>query len=134
LNLKGKGVRMQFRKMCKSKIHRAKITKKDLHYEGSIGIDKALLEASSIYPSEAVQVLNVNSGARFETYVIEEAKDSGAIAFYGPAAHLGEIGDLVIIISYAMVEEKETSSFIPKVVYVDGSNKIIAKKEIIWEK
>ena len=115
---------MQFRKMCKSKIHRAKITKKDLHYEGSIGIDKALMEASAIYPNESVQVLNVASGARFETYVIEEPKHSGTISLYGPAAHLGEIGDLIIIISYSLVEEKETRSVRPKVVHVDEDNKI----------
>ena len=82
---------MQFRTMCKSKIHRAKITKKELHYEGSIGVDKTLMEASGIYQNEFVQVLNVNNGARFETYVIEEQKGSGTISLYGPAAHLGEV-------------------------------------------
>jgi len=115
--------------MRKSKIHRAKITKKELHYEGSIGIDKALMEASGIYQNELVQVLNVNNGARFETYVIEEPKGSGTISLYGPAAHLGKAGDLVIIISYCIIEEKEASSVEPKVVYVDENNKIIEKKK-----
>ena len=91
---------MQLRTMRKSKIHRARITKKDIHYEGSIGIDKALLEAAGIYKDEMVQVLNINNGARFETYVIEEQKNSGVVSLYGPAAHLGEVGDLIIIISY----------------------------------
>ena len=119
---------MQLRTMCKSKIHRAKITDKKLHYEGSIGIDKALMEASSIYQNEMVQVLNVNNGNRFETYVIEEPKSSGNIIFYGPAAHLGEAGDLVIIISYSLYEEKEASSVKPKIVCVDENNKITKKK------
>lgn len=119
---------MQLRTMCKSKIHRAKITKRDLHYEGSIGIDKALLEASGIYPNELVHVLNINNGARFETYVIEEPKGSGAISLYGPAAHLGKIGDLIIIISYCLVEEKEAYSAEQQVVYVDEKNRIIERK------
>ena len=120
---------MQLRTMCRSKIHRARITKKDLHYEGSIGIDKALMEAANIYQNELVQVLNVNSGVRFETYVIEEPKTSGVISLYGPAAHLGEIGDLIIIVSYALVEEKEASSIKPKIVYVDENNKIVSRKK-----
>lgn len=120
---------MQLRTMCKSKIHRARITKKDLHYEGSIGIDKALMEASGIYQNELVQVLNINSDTRFETYVIEEPKNSGVISLYGPAAHLAEIGDLIIIISYCLIEEKEASSIKPKVVYVDENNKIVSRKK-----
>ena len=113
--------------MCKSKIHRAKITKKDLHYSGSIGIDKALLEASNMLPNEKVQVLNLNNASRFETYVIEEPKNSGTISLYGPATYHGEIGDMVIIISYCMVEEKETRSMTPKVVLIDSENRAIKK-------
>lgn len=113
--------------MCKSKIHRARITKKELHYGGSIGIDKALLEASNILPNEIVQVVNLNNGSRFETYVIEEPKGSGTIALYGPATYKGEIGDLVIIISYCMVEEKETRSIKPKVILVDNENRFVKK-------
>ena len=120
---------MQLRTMCKSKIHRATITKSDLHYEGSIGIDKALMDASGLYANELVHVLNLESGVRFETYVIEEAKDSGTIALYGPAAHLGKEGDLVIIIAYSLVEEKEASSVTPKVVYVDEKNRVSEKKK-----
>ncbi|MBL7158794.1 MAG: aspartate 1-decarboxylase [Candidatus Omnitrophica bacterium] len=112
--------------MCKSKIHRARITKVQLHYEGSVGIDKKLMEASNIYPNEIVQIVNVNNGARFETYVIEEKEDSGNIVFYGPAARLGAAGDVVIIISSALAETKEIQSLKPKVVYVNEKNKIVA--------
>ncbi len=115
------------RMMCKSKINRAKITKSDLHYSGSIGIDRLLLEASNILPNEVVQVLNVNNGERFETYVIEEPKGSGTIALYGPATYKGKIGDLIIILSYCMMEDKETRSIKPKIVSVDDKNKAIKK-------
>ena len=120
---------MQLRNMLKSKIHRAVITKSDLHYEGSIGIDKAIMAAAGIYQNELVHVLNVANGARFETYAIEEPKGSGAIGLYGPAAHLGKKGDLVIIIAYSLVEEKEASSVTPKVVYVDEKNNIVTEKK-----
>lgn len=112
------------RMMCKSKIHRAKITKADLHYEGSIGIDKAILEKANIYPGEIVQVLNINSGARFETYTIEEEAGSGTIGLYGAAAHLGKVGELVIILSYALVEDNESNNFRLKTIYVDVKNKL----------
>ncbi len=115
--------------MCKSKIHRAKITKKDLHYGGSLGVDKAILEASNIFPNEMVQVLNLNNGSRFETFIIEEPKGSGTIALYGPATYQGEIGDLVIIISYCMMEEKETRIAKRKVLLVDNENRPIIKKK-----
>jgi len=115
--------------LCKSKIHRATITKRDLHYAGSIGIDKALLDASNILPNEMVQVLNLNNGARFQTYVIEESKGSGAIALYGPAAYQGKIGDVVIILSYCLVEEKEARSISPKKIFVDKDNKLIKTRK-----
>ena len=98
------------RMMCKSKIHRATITKVDLHYEGSIGIDKKLLKKADIYPGEIVQVFNVNNGARFETYAFEEKAGSGTIGLYGAAAHLGKIGDLVIIFSYALLKSAKARS------------------------
>ena len=110
---------MHLRTVC-----RAKITKKALHYEGSIGIDKDLMQAADIYPNEMVQVLNVENGNRFQTYVIEEKSGSGAISLYGPAAHLGNEGELVVIISYSIVSEEKARSIKPKVVYVDGRNKI----------
>lgn len=112
------------RVMCKSKIHRATITKVDLHYEGSIGIDKDLLEASDIYPGEVVQVVNVNNGSRFETYAFEEKAGSGTIGLYGAAAHLGKIGDLVIILSNCLVEDGKAGSMKMKRVLVDHANRI----------
>lgn len=117
-----------FRIMCKSKIHKARITKTDLNYEGSIGVDKRLLEAANIHPNEFVQVLNVNNGVRFETYAIEEKEDSGSIVLYGPAARLGQVGDTVILISKGLLEAKEIQSLKTKIVYVDKNNKI-SKKE-----
>lgn len=110
--------------MCKSKIHRVRITKADLHYEGSMGIDKLLLRAADIYPGEIVQVVNINNGARFETYAIEEEAGSGSIGLYGAAAHLGKVGDLVIIFSYVMVEDKDAAGLKMKVVKVDSHNLI----------
>ena len=109
--------------MCKSKIHRARITKCDLHYEGSIGIDKALLKKADICPGEIVQVVNINNGARFETYAIEERSGSGNIGLYGAAAHLGKTGDLVIIFSYAFLEDKASKKHRLNVVRVDAKNR-----------
>lgn len=113
------------RMMCKSKIHRATITKVDLHYEGSIGIDKDLLKEANIYPGEIVQVVNINNAARFETYVIEERPGSGAIGLYGGAAHLGKAGDIVIILSYALMEEREAKELKVKAVKVDKKNGLL---------
>ena len=114
--------------MCKSKIHRATITKADLHYEGSIGIDKALIAAADLYPGEIVQVVNINNGSRFETYVIEEPEGSGTIGLYGAAAHLGKEGDLVIILSSLLVAENEARSLQLKTVYVDRQNRLVSQK------
>jgi aspartate 1-decarboxylase len=117
--------------MCKSKIHRATLTKVDLHYEGSIGIDKDLLEASDIYPGEIVQVVNVNNGNRFETYAFEEKAGSGVIGLYGAAAHLGKIGDLVIILSNCLMDEKKARRLKMKRVLVDHNNMIKTKN--LWQ-
>lgn len=114
------------RMMCKSKIHRAVITKVDLHYEGSIGIDKSLLEKADICSGEIVQVVNINNGSRFETYAIEEGAGSGAIGLYGAAAHLGKAGDIIIILSYGLIEDKEARHLKMKVVKVASGNKIKA--------
>jgi aspartate 1-decarboxylase len=115
------------RLMCKSKIHRATITKVDLHYEGSIGIDKLLLEKADIYPDEIVQVVNINNGARFETYAIEEPAGSGTIGLYGAAAHLGKAGDLIIILSNCLVENEKARQIKLKPVHVDSKNRIVKK-------
>lgn len=110
--------------MCKSKIHRARITKIDLHYEGSIGIDKNLLKASNIYPNEIVQVVNINNGARFETYVMEEETGSGSIGLYGAAAHLGKVGDFIIILSYGLVDDANARGLKLIAIKVDDKNRI----------
>ena len=111
------------RVMCKSKIHRVRITKVDLHYEGSIGIDKALLRKADICPGEIVQVVNINNGSRFETYAIEEAPGSGHIGLYGAAAHMGKKGDLVIILSNCLIEDKKSRDLKMKVVRVNSDNR-----------
>ena len=117
--------------MCKAKIHRARITKADLHYEGSIGIDKDLLKASDIYPGEVVQVVNVNNGSRFETYAFEEKAGSGTIGLYGAAAHLGNVGDIVIILSNCLVDDKKARVIKMKRVLVDPKNRIKATN--LWQ-
>jgi aspartate 1-decarboxylase len=111
------------RMMCKSKIHRATITKVDLHYEGSIGIDKDLLKKADIYPGEIVQVVNINNASRFETYTIEEKAGSGTIGLYGAAAHLGKAGDLIIILSNSLIEDAKAKSSKIKVIRVSPDNK-----------
>lgn len=113
-----------FRLMCKSKIHRATITKVDLHYEGSLGIDKILMKKANILPGEIIQVVNVNNGSRFETYAIEEKAGGGEIGLYGAAAHLGKKGDIIIIFSYGIVEDKKAHHVKLKPVYVDSKNKM----------
>ena len=111
--------------MCKSKIHRAKITKVDIHYEGSLGIDTLLLKAADIHPNEIVQVVNVNNGARFETYAIEEKAGSGEIGLYGAAGHLGKVGDIVIILSYGLMDDAKALGIKLKAVMVDSNNRQI---------
>jgi aspartate 1-decarboxylase len=111
--------------ICKGKIHRATITEADLNYEGSITIDMDLVDAAGMIPYEKVQVVNVNNGERFETYIIEGKRGSGVICLNGACARLGMKGDKVIIITYAMVDEKELARpFQPKVVLVDEKNSI----------
>lgn len=110
--------------MCKSKIHRATVTEADLNYVGSITIDEALMEAADLYPNEKVQIVNNNNGARFETYVIKGEKNSGVICLNGAAARLVNPGDIVIIISYGMIENKEAKDFKPTVVFVDKENRL----------
>ena len=113
-----------FRQMLKSKIHGATITKKELYYNGSMGIDKALLLKGDMLPGEKVQVLNFSNGQRFETYIIEEEENSGIIALYGPAARLGEIGDKLCILSYVLVSEDKVVNLKEKVVFVNEDNTI----------
>ena len=115
--------------MLKSKIHRASVTDANINYEGSITIDRKLMAAADILPYEQVQVLNVNNGARFETYAIEGEK--GEICLNGAAARLAVKGDIVIILTYCHVEDDEARNFIPKLVYVDSQNAIIETKRAV---
>jgi aspartate 1-decarboxylase len=115
---------MMLREMFKSKIHRATVTQAELYYEGSITIDKALLEAADILPYEKVQVVNMNNGARMETYTIEGAENSGVICLNGPAARLGHEGDEIIIITYTEMSEDEARNHKPRVIIVDKNNKV----------
>lgn len=113
-------------KLMKAKIHRAVVTGADLHYEGSIGIDSDLLDASGILPFEAVHVWNVSSGTRFETYAIPLERGSGEVRVNGAAARLVQAGDLVIVASFCWMENAEAPQFQPKVVLVDERNRVIA--------
>ena len=117
------------RVMLKSKIHRACVTKANIDYEGSITIDKRLMEEADILPYEQVQVLDINNGARFTTYAIEG--ESGEICINGAAARLAAKGDTIIILSYCHVEDNEAGNFIPKLVYVDAKNAIIEAKRAV---
>jgi aspartate 1-decarboxylase len=110
------------RTMCKSKIHRATVTDADLNYEGSITIDSNLLDAADIREYEQVQVVNVNNGARFETYAMPGRAGAGDIVLNGAAARLVQTGDLVIIMSFASYDPSELETFEPRVILVDARN------------
>lgn len=120
------------RTMLKGKIHRARVTQVDVDYEGSITIDKSLMEASDTLPYEQVEVLDINNGARFSTYAIEAEPGSGAICINGAAARLAAKGDIVIILSYCHVPDDEAINVIPKMVYVDENNRIVETKGKEW--
>jgi len=124
------------RTMLKSKIHRARVTQVDLDYEGSITIDRSLMEASDILPFERVEVLDVNNGARFSTYAIEGEADSGNIGINGAAARLVAKGDIVIILSYCQVPEDDAVNMTPKIVRVDSRNRVVEPLPTVpqWEK
>ena len=113
------------RTLFKSKIHRACLTGAHLDYEGSIGVDRDLMDAADLVSYERVQVLNLSNGARLETYVIEAPRGSGEVQLNGPAARLGHAGDQVIIVSYAEYEEAELAGHVPPVVHVDEHNRLL---------
>jgi len=117
---------MMLREMGKSKIHRATVTQAELHYEGSITVDGALLEAADILPGEKIQVVNIANGARFETYTIAGARNSGVVCVNGAAARLVQPGDLVILITYCHLSDDAARAHSLKVVFVDGSNRPVA--------
>jgi len=112
------------RTMLKSKIHRATVTQADLHYVGSVTVDQDLMEAADLLPGEQVTVVDISNGARLETYVIPGAPGSGVLGINGAAAHLVHPGDLVILLSYAAMDDAEARSYQPRIVFVDGQNRI----------
>lgn len=111
--------------VLKSKIHRVKVTEAELHYVGSITIDEALLEAANLIEHEKVQVVNLNNGERLETYVICGARNSGIICLNGPAARKAQVGDVVIILSYASMEWEEAKKFKPWIIFPNPENKLM---------
>ena len=113
------------RTMCKSKIHRVTVTEANLDYVGSITIDKTLMDAADILPHERIQIVNLNSGVRLETYVMEGTPGSGTICMNGGAARYAEVGDILILISYALLEEDKALTYKPKVIFVDAQNRIV---------
>ena len=113
-----------FLSILKGKIHRATVTEANLEYEGSVTIDRTLLDASGILPHERVDILDVTNGSRLTTYALEGARDSGTLCINGAAAHLVNEGDLVIICAYALMDPVEAKSFRPRVVLVDDGNRI----------
>ena len=113
------------RTLCKSKIHRATITGADLNYEGSLTVDRALMDAADMRPYERVQVVNVNNGARLETYLIAGEAGSGVVQLNGAGARLGVPGDVVILMTYGEYEESELrADFAPRIVLVDERNRM----------
>ena len=112
------------RTLLKSKIHRAKVTEANIEYEGSITIDRNLMDAADFQHYEQVHIFNITNGHRLVTYVIEGERGSGEICVNGAAAHLATRDDLLIIASFSSYNEEECASYSPKLVYVDGSNKI----------
>jgi len=110
--------------VLKSKIHRATVTEADLNYEGSITIDEDLIDAANLIANEKVEVLNINNGERFETYVIKGKRGSGQICLNGPAARKAIVGDIIIVVSYAVLTVEEAKNFKPTLVFPDSKNKL----------
>ena len=115
-----------YRNMLKSKIHRATVTHSDLHYVGSITIDLTLMREAHLLPNEQVDVLNVTTGSRLTTYVIPGESNSGVIGINGAAAHLVTVGDVVIIVSYCIIDGSEIDRFRPDVVFVNAENRLMS--------
>ncbi len=118
-----------YRFLLKSKIHRARITGSELHYEGSLSLDEALMEAANLLPFEKIEVYNVSNGNRFSTYVIPAPAGSGEVRLNGAAARMGMPTDIIIIASYALIEDQKLKNFKPQLVYVDENNRIVDVKE-----
>lgn len=113
--------------VLRSKIHRATVTEADLNYEGSMTIDKNLMEAAGMLPFEQVKVYNINNGERFDTYAIEGERGSGVIGLNGAAARKGHVGDLVIIACYCLMEDSELAGYHPEILLLDENNVVKQK-------
>jgi aspartate 1-decarboxylase len=113
------------RSICKSKIHRATVTRADIDYEGSITIDRTLMDAVDLIPYEEVWIYDVTNGSRLQTYVIEGEADSGTIGINGAAAKLVSRGDLVIIAAFAMMDDARAKAYVPKHILVDENNRVV---------
>lgn len=109
----------------KSKIHRIRVTQAELHYVGSITLDEDIMDAANIIENEKVQIVNVNNGERFETYVIKGERGTGTVCLNGPAARRVQVGDIIIIVSYAMMDFEEAKSHTPTIVFPDDHNKVV---------
>lgn len=112
--------------MLKSKIHRATVTHADLHYVGSLTVDRDLLDSAGLRPGELVSILDVTNGARLDTYIIEGERGSGVMGINGAAARLVHVGDIIIVVAYALLSEEELRDFEPRVVHVDAANRVVA--------
>lgn len=110
--------------VLKSKIHRAKITEAELHYVGSIAVDEDLMDAANLIEGEKVQIVNINNGERLETYVIRGERGSGIVCLNGPAARKAQVGDIVIIISYATMKFEKAKKFKPAIIFPTPENKL----------
>ncbi len=108
----------------KSKIHRVKVTQAELHYVGSITLDEALMQGANIIENEKVQIVNVNNGERFETYVIKGEKDSGTVCLNGPAARKVQVGDIIIIVSYGTMDFEDAKNHTPQIIFPDINNRL----------
>jgi len=113
-----------FRNLLQAKLHRAVVTQADLQYEGSCGIDEALLEASGLCEHQYIELYNINNGERFSTYIIKAVRGSGEISLNGAAARKAALGDLLIICAYSMYDEDEAANHVPKVLLLDERNRI----------
>ncbi|MBK9160770.1 MAG: aspartate 1-decarboxylase [Nitrosomonadales bacterium] len=117
--------------MLKAKLHRARVTHSELHYEGSCAIDDDLLDAADIKEYQQIEIYNVTNGERFTTYAIRAQRGSGVVSINGAAAHKANPGDIIIIATYAMYSELELQKFHPQLVYVDEFNRIVARRDQI---
>ena len=113
-----------FIEVLKSKIHRVRITEAELHYVGSVTIDEDLMDAANLIANEKVQIVNINNGERLETYVIKGERGTGQICLNGPAARKAQVGDIIIIISYCSLEQKDAKNHTPVVVFPDENNRL----------